>query len=216
MSDTQPTFALPGDWWRIRLTDPPAAVAASVKSYVERHVGKADDRAQYRAQLREYLASAITQASEADARAMYFSQEISPGVPMAISLTTYHPALPPRLSWESGIAVAAESFAGSLHESDPDALIGVWSDDDIAVVRDVRITILTTETGDQEANLRVDYWLFATGQGRPWLLAFGSPLIWEEELEPLVGMLDAIVNTVAWESEIDTSRQSVGQAVPIP
>ena len=63
MAELHPTFALPGDWWRIDLTEGSASAAASVKRYVERHAGRADDRAQYRAARRGHLQTAISEAS---------------------------------------------------------------------------------------------------------------------------------------------------------
>jgi hypothetical protein len=85
-----------------------------------------------------------------------------------------------------------------LREKDPEADITAYAEGDAGLVRELRLQILTSQSGDQEFMLRADYWLMRQDCDEPWLLAFGAPLVWADELEPLGDLLDAIVRTVSW------------------
>lgn len=200
MTTADVTFALPGRWWRIPVQDPKAA-AKSIHAYVEHSVGRVDELAQHRAGLRRQLTEAVDEARRINGRNLYLTSEITPGVPIAINLTTYAPDLPARLSAEVGVDVAAESFAASLRDGGPESEITVWTGDGVAVVREFRIQYLTDEEGNQERSLRIDYWLFRDGTTDTVLLAFVAPVIWDETYEPLIDLIDAIVSTVDWQHE---------------
>lgn len=202
MTDADITFALPGRWWRIPVQDEKAA-AKSIHAYVENTVGKVDELAQHRAGLRRQLTEAVDEARSINGRHLYLTSEITPGVPLAINLTTYAPDLPPRLSADVGVEVAAESFASSLRDEGADSEITVWTGEGVAVVREFRIQYLTDEEGNQERSLRIDYWLFRDGTRDAALLAFVAPVIWDETYEPLIDLIDAIVSTVDWQEPGD-------------
>ncbi|SFC85168.1 hypothetical protein SAMN04487968_112118 [Nocardioides terrae] len=192
-------FALPGEWWRIPLREGADVTTSSIRAFVQRSMGRDDARAQTRADLRAHLARAASEAVEGGGVEMYFALELAPGVPIPITLTTYRPQLPARLSFESGLAAAADSFASTLSNMSPTSVVTNWHDDGAAVIRDVRLRYVTSETGEQIEDLRVDYWLMKAGSEEQFLMAFSTPLIWEEELQPMSEMLDAIVRTVSWE-----------------
>ena len=194
------TFALPGDWWTIRVDE---NAERSIKAYVERQVGRDDRLAAHRAELRQHLSEALGQARSGGAIAMYLALELAPGVPLPVTLTTYRPPVPPHLTMEVGPMPASDSFAAWLERSSPESEVGSWSDESVGVVRERKFAIMTGEDGDQVENLRADYWVFVAGSLQPFLMAFSSPVIWAEELEPLAGLFDAIVETVSWHEGAD-------------
>lgn len=192
------TFALPGDWWTVKVDANPEQ---SIRAYVERQVGRDDRLAARRGDLRRHLNGALEEARSGGAVAMYFALEIAPGVPFAMTLTTYRPQLPPHLSTEAGPRAASDSLAAWLAQVAPDSEVGSTADAEVGVVRERKLTLLTSEDGDQTENLRVDYWILTAESPSPFLMSFASPVIWPEELEPLANLLDAIVETVSWQTE---------------
>lgn len=83
-------FTLPGTWTRL-----PCKVgmenSAAVRSYVDRVVGAADDRAVARDKMRHVLGRTLATATEAGGRAMFISERITKGSPLALSFTVYEP-----------------------------------------------------------------------------------------------------------------------------
>ncbi len=195
MSTPDVTLALPGRWWRIVLHDPQAA-QRSVRAYVNELAGRRDDLAQSRAELRADLDEAVAEARRIGGLSMYMSSEVAPGVPTSISLTTYKPELPVQVSMLTSAAVAADALAASLRSTAPGDAVEVWAEDGLGVVRSVDRSHLTSESGDQAATLRVDYWLLRDGDPDTRLLTFSSPVIWEDLADALVVLFDAIVATV--------------------
>lgn len=192
------TLALPGSWWRIPVQDEDAA-ARSIRAYIDSTVGRVDELAQHRAELRDHLTESVDDARRVNGQHIYLSSEIAPGVPIAITLTTYRPELPVTLSRHVNVGLAAESLAASLRGDVTDVEYNVWSEDGVAVVREFRVVYLTDENGDQERTIRIDYWLLREGIADTRLMAFSAPVFDDEMFDPLVELMDAIVATVDWD-----------------
>lgn len=201
MTSDDLTFALPGQWWRIPVQDSEAS-ARSIRAFVTDTVGRADEHAQLRADLRQQLTKSTDDARSAQGREVYLTGEIAPGVPLSITLTTYRPELPTQFSASLGVDMTAESFASRLRSRAADADVEVWSEGDVAVVRDFRSQLATDEEGNEERTLRLDYWLLHAGTTETVLLSFTTPVIWEEAVEAVLELVDAIISTVDWQPAV--------------
>ena len=87
---TLPLFVLPGTWGRVDLSTK-ESLARTVRSLIDRQVGKADALAQLRAELRGRLTLVAEKARDGGAVEFHFSQEIAPGVPFSASIAVFLP-----------------------------------------------------------------------------------------------------------------------------
>ena len=192
-------FTLPGEWWRVPLDDDDT-VARSARAMVKT-LYKGDETAQLRAEVRQLVAEAASEAKDAGAQMFYFATQVVPGVPVPLTLATYFPELPPRLSAMAGPRASADSLAAWLRETRPESTVTTWATETLGFARD-----LLLDPAEDEGNpptLRSDYWI-ARGDSDTAVMSFSAPLLWEETAEALLTLMDAVVDTLEWP---DTSAE---------
>ena len=105
-------FRLMGSWHPVLLNQLDSTALVSV--FVASVIGRRDIDATIRARMRGDLTTAITRARERDAVAMFLATEITPGIPMPVTLTVY---APPRMHMSPAVGTEAETVRGALQKS---------------------------------------------------------------------------------------------------
>ncbi len=90
MQQAQLQLALPGSWHAIDLASP-EATKSSIKRLATEVGGTSDEGAPARILLREQISQAVGSAEGAQPAAMYFGNELVPGVALPVSITVYQP-----------------------------------------------------------------------------------------------------------------------------
>ena len=174
-------FQLLGNWERLDLTTE-ESMASSIREYVDRRIGTADDAAQTRSLLRARLGEALTKARAAGGVTTFISTEIAPGTPMPVMLTIYSPQ---NLRMTPAIGTGKEAVGAMLKRGLTQlAIEGVeeatsLSIEDSEILRIVREQVdpIHPDAPNQElTSLIVDYWYSVPGSKHVVLANFATPL----------------------------------------
>jgi hypothetical protein len=183
------TFVLPGRWWTLKTEGSEAQMVASIKSEVERTVGREDDRASLRRELRTQLLGAARKAQALGADRLYLAEEITDGVPFAASLTVVKAAMEPLV--EGTVSERASALATL---APPNVAAEVCDFVEYPLVRTVE------EDGGAEPDsvpvIKVDYLLASPYTGEVMIFAFGCALV--PIRNQVIELFDAILTTVSF------------------
>ena len=195
------TFMLPGNWWRVSLTDEESR-QADIRSIARDAFGKADNVARLRADLRAELLRATELAVDGDADSMYFAREVIQGVPLPVSLVVTYTAdyagispIQPERNLETLVNSVDRIDDDSHDEADDDYVLG-----ESAVVRRIRFQepkeIDDSEIAGRAPSLSVNYWITVPKRNRVLVMAFQTAFT--ELKEPLLDLYNAIVESIRW------------------
>lgn len=192
-----PVFGLPGSWGRIDLATE-ESVSRTVRSLVERRIGRADEFAQTRAQFREHLTKAATLARESGGREFHFAYEIAPGIPFSATLVLTVPDIELSGAGALGPAELSKQLGETLLGSGliNDAASRVDTNDIRAIRSDYRRTVPAAGEIPEHEIIQADYWIAASFPARIAMMSFSTVFVAQRDL--VVQLFDAIIGTVSW------------------
>lgn len=171
-------FRLPGRWFSVDLSSPPAT-DASIRQIAREAIGPADDRAAERAEVRRRLQEAVRAGSGGDVRALMFSSEIAPGTPLPVTLLVSEPG---GLRMSPAIGTAPDRVLGVLSEAlarlAPEAHGSLTEvrGPGVPAVRTHRVDRIEEDGADGVARLSADYWVPVPDSKRMLVVRLSTPL----------------------------------------
>lgn len=193
-------FRLPGSWHPVLLNQ--LASSELIATFVASVVGTRDIDATVRARLRHDLTTAIATAHAGHAQAMFIATEITPGLPMPVTLTVY---APPQMRMSPAVGTAAETVIAVLEESFTrtsmahleTARRSSITGSEILRLHHVDDHELPEQPDLHTRTLTADYWYTVPGSKQVVVATFSTPMGDIPNL--MLDYFDAVVRASYWE-----------------
>lgn len=193
-------FRLLGSWHPVLLNQLDSSDL--VAEFVTSVVGKRDIDATVRARLRRDLTTAIVRAQAGHAQAMFIATEITPGLPMPVTLTVY---APPQMRMSPAVGTAPETVMAVLQESfalTAMAHLETARRTSIAGSEILRLHHVDDHDIPEQPDLHTrtltaDYWYTVPGSKRVVVATFSTPMGDIPNL--MLDYFDALVRASYWE-----------------
>lgn len=195
-TSTAPTFAMPGTWSRLDLRSD-AAMLRGIRRIADQSFGSADELASLRHEFRAMLTEIAETSRTQHAVDLYFAREITPGVPMPVSLAVFLPEIDDARFSSLGVEELRTAVSAVVSQPGDEKNESVPLATVVQAARRTRVrTVPESEHTPRYDLLQADYWLAAARPNRIALLSFSTALAdFEEEM---LELFDAIVKTVRW------------------
>jgi hypothetical protein len=179
MTGRELRFRLPGRWFTVDVSGGDAT-AASIRQVAKDAVGPADDRATQRADVRRRLDEAVRAGAGGDLRALMMATEISPGMPLPVTLVVFEPSdlrMSPAIGTAPDRVIAV--MAESLSQLDPEAhatMVHVPGPG-VPAIRTHRVDATSDEPDMADIpRLSADYWIPVPDSKQVLIVRLTTPL----------------------------------------
>lgn len=194
-------FRLLGSWHPVLLNQ--LATSDLIADFIASVVGKRDIDATVRARLRRDLTTAIVRAQAGHAQAMFIATEITPGLPMPVTLTVYSP---PQMRMSPAVGTAPATVMAALQESftlTAMAHLETARRTSIAGSEILRLHHVDDHDIPEQPDLHTrtltaDYWYTVPGSKRVVVATFSTPMGDIPNL--MLDYFDALVRASYWEA----------------
>lgn len=203
-------FRLLGTWRPVLLGELDSAELIS--DFVASTVGRRDIDATVRARMRRDLTDAIARAQAGHAVAMFIATEITPGVPMPVTLTVYSP---PGMRMSPAIGTAPDTVMSTLRTSlaqTGTAHLDTARPLSIPGSQILRLHHVDDHTLPEQPDLHTrtltaDYWYTVPGSKRLTVVTFSTPM--GDIPNIMLDYFGAIVAASYWEDGSNVVEQGV-------
>ncbi len=193
-------FRLLGSWHPVLLNQ--LATPDLIAEFIASVVGKRDIDATIRARMRRDLETAIATAQTGHAQAMFIATEITPGLPMPVTLTLYSPPrmrMSPAVGTAPGtvMSVLMDSFSRTAMPHLDTARRSSIAGSEIVRLHHVDDHDIPEQPELHTRTLTADYWYTVPGSKQVVVATFSTPMGDIPNL--MLDYFDALVRASYWE-----------------